>query len=127
MYSNRRWTELFLSDRGNAVLAGLANIVFATLITLSVLALAMAGYYSLVIRDLAIESASKLANYGAPSQREYLLQRLQLSLPELAQFKVYEQKGEELTQITVQYWLPGMGLVKEPVGQISVQAATERI
>ncbi len=118
---------MFRSDRGSAVVAGLANIVFATLITLSVLALAMAGYYSLVIRDLAIESASKLANYGAASQREYLLQRLQLALPELASFQVQEQKGDLLTQMTVQYSIPGMGLMGEPAGQISVQAATERL
>ncbi len=108
-------------------MAGLANIVFATLITLSVLTLAMAGYYSLVIRDLAIESASKLANYGASSQREYLLRRLELSLPQLAGFQVSEQKGDALTQITVQYSIPSLGLMGEPTGQISVQAATERL
>lgn len=108
-------------------MAGLANIVFATLVTLSVLALAMAGYYSLVIRDLAIESASKLAGYGAPSQRDYLLHRLELSLPELAGFQVQEQKGDALTQITVQYSIPGLGLMGVPAGQISVQAATERL
>ena len=127
MYSSRRWTALFRSDSGSAVLAAVINIALATLITLSVLALAMAGYYTLVIRDLAIDAASELATYGAESQREYLLQRLRYSLPELANFEVTEFKDSNYAAIRVSFGLPGFGLIGLTDGQLSVQAATERL
>ena len=118
---------MFRSDSGSAILAGVINIALATLITLSVLALGMAGYYTLVIRDLAIEAATDLATYGAPSQREYLLKRLRTSLPELASFEVTESKGSNYAQISVRYGLPGFGLLGVGNGQIDVQAASERL
>ena len=127
MYSSRRWTALFRSDSGSAVLAAVINIALATLITLSVLALAMAGYYTLVIRDLAIDAASELATYGAESQREYLLQRLRYSLPELANFEVTEFKDSNYAAIRVSFGLPGFALVGLTDGKLSVQAATERL
>lgn len=118
---------MFRSERGSAVLAGLVNITLATLITLSVLAIAMAGYYTLVIRDLAIDSATRLATYGSVSQREYLLQRLQVSLPELASFDVQESRGDSLTLIRVSYSLPGFGMFQPSATHLDVQAATEKL
>ena len=127
MFLSRQWTALFRSDTGSAVLAGVINVALATLITLSVLALGMAGYYTLVIRDLAIDAATDLATYGAPSQREYLLKRLRTSLPELASFEVAESKGSTYAAISVQFGLPGLGLLGVGNGRIDVQAATERL
>ena len=127
MFLSRQWTELFRSDSGSALLAGLINIALATLITLSVLALGMAGYYTLVIRDLAIDAATDLATYGAPSQRDYLLKRLRTSVPELASFEVSESKGSNYAQVSVKFGLPGLGLLGVGNGQIDVQAATERL
>lgn len=127
MFLSRQWTELFRSDSGSALLAGLINIALATLITLSVLALGMAGYYTLVIRDLAIDAATDLATYGAPSQRDYLLKRLRTSVPELASFEVSESKGSNYAQVSVKFGLPGLGLLGVGNGQLDVQAATERL
>lgn len=127
MFLSRQWTELFRSDSGSALLAGLINIALATLITLSVLALGMAGYYTLVIRDLAIDAATDLATYGAPSQRDYLLKRLRTSVPELASFEVAELRGSNYAQVSVKFGLPGLGLLGTGNGQIDVQAATERL
>jgi len=109
------------------VLAGLVNIALATLVTLSVLALGMAGYYSLVIRNLAVDAATDLATYGAPSQREYLLKRLRYSVPELASLEVSETKNPHYAAISVKFGLPGFGLSGITQGQIDVQAATERL
>ena len=127
MFLNRPWTELFRSESGSAVLAGLINIALATLITLSVLALGMAGYYTLVIRDLAVDAATDLATYGSPSQREYLLKRLKYSLPELASVEVAEAKNADYAAIEVRFGLPGLGMTGLSQGQINVQAATERL
>lgn len=118
---------MFRSDAGSAILAGLINIALATLITLSVLALGMAGYYTLVIRNLAIDAATDLATYGAPSQQEYLLKRLRTSLPELASFEVAESKGSNYAQVSVKFGLPGLGLLGVGNGQLDVQATTERL
>ncbi len=109
------------------MLAGLVNIALATLVSLSVLALGMAGYYSLVIRNLAVDAATDLATYGAPSQREYLLQRLRYSVPELASLEVSEAKNSNYSAISVKFGLPGFGLSGIAQGQIDVQAATERL
>lgn len=118
---------MFRSDSGSAVLAGLINIALATLITLSVMALGMAGYYTLVIRDLAVEAATDLATYGSPNQREYLLKRLRYSLPELASLDVTEAKSVDYAAIQVRFGLPGLGMTGLSQGQINVQAATERL
>jgi hypothetical protein len=126
-FSSKQWTELFRSDAGSAVLAGLVNIALATLVTLSVLALSLAGYYSLVIRNLAVDAATNLATYGASSQREYLLQRLRYSVPELASFEVSEVKNSSYSAISVKFGLPGFGLSGITQGRIDVQAATERL
>jgi hypothetical protein len=105
----------------------LVNVALATLITLSVLALGMAGYYSLVIRNLAVDAATELATYGSPSQREYLLQRLRYSVPELASLEVSEAKNSNYSAISVKFGLPGFELSGIAQGQIDVQAATERL
>jgi len=103
------------------------NIALATLITLSVLALAMAGYYNLVIRDHAIDSASKLARYGSLSGEQYLLKRLDVALPQLARFEVDQYRGPLLSQVRVSYSIPGLGMVPGTTGVIQVAAATERL
>lgn len=110
------------------MLAGVANISLASLVSLTTLALSMAGYYNLVIRDAAIEAASKAARYGAQSQEDYLLRRLDISIPELASFEVKEHRGVELTHVAVDYSLPGLGLIGQfASGEINVAAATERL
>lgn len=110
------------------MLAGVVNISMATLATLSVLGVGLAGYYNLVIRDAAINAASQAARYGAADQSEYLVQRLDLSLPHLAKFSVSGNRQAELTHITVDYQIPGLGLLGDFAnGRISVAAATERI
>jgi hypothetical protein len=119
---------LVLNQRGSAVVAGVVNISLATLLTLSLLALSMAAFYALTIRDLAVAAASDSARFGAQPQQPYLLQRLDQALPLQANFQVNEQRGGELTQIRVNYKLPGLGLLGEFAGGVvSVAAATERI
>lgn len=117
-----------MKDQGNAVLAGVVNIAMATLVTLSVLGLAMAGYYSLAIRDAAIDAASRGARYQAPSQKDFFLRRLDISIPELANLDVRENRIRELNELTVTYSLPGLGLIGEFLGgEIRVAAANERL
>lgn len=117
-----------MNDKGNAVLAGLVNVALATLVTLSVLGLAMAGFYSLAIRDAAIDAASNGARYQAPSQQEFFLRRLDVSIPELASFSTKESRRVNLNEFTVSFSLPGLGLLGEMVGgEISVSAARERL
>lgn len=116
-----------MNEKGNAVLAGLINISAATLVTLSLLALALAGYYNLVIRDAAIAAASQSARYGAPPAKDFLLRRLDVSIPHLASHQILERKGPNLTEITVEFSLPGVGLASDAFGRLSVAAATERL
>jgi len=117
-----------LNDSGSAVVAGVMNIALATLLTLSVLALSMSGYYSLVMRDAAIDAASNSARFGSESQHDYLLKRLDISIPELASFKVSQGSDGQLSHVVVDYSLPGFGLMGEfNLGRLSVAAATERL
>jgi hypothetical protein len=116
-----------LNQQGSAVVAGVVNIAMATLVTLSMLALAMAGYYNLVITDHAVAAASNLSRYGSAPQERYLLKRLELSLPELATYEVQTNRGGELSLVTVRFGLPGLGLLSEVKGEVSVAAATERL
>jgi hypothetical protein len=117
-----------LNDSGSAVVAGVMNIALATLLTLSVLALSMSGYYSLVMRDAAIDAASNSARFGSENQHDYLLKRLDISLPELANFEVSQGNDGQLSHVVVDYALAGFGLLGEfNLGRLSVAAATERL
>ena len=110
------------------MLAGVVNIALASLVSLSTLALSLAGYYNLVIRDAAIEAASNAARFGSQNQQDYLLKRLDISIPELASFEVSEHRGSELTRVVVNYSLPGLGFIGHfASGQLNVAAATERL
>lgn len=110
------------------MLAGVVNIALASLVSLSTMALTLAGYYNLVIRDAAIEAASNAARYGSQNQQGYLLRRLDIAIPELASFQVSEHRGSELTHVAVDYSLPGLGLIGQFAnGQLNVAAATERL
>lgn len=110
------------------MVAGVVNIALATLVTLSVLALAFAGYYSLVIRDAAIDAASRAARFGAEDQQRYLMERLDLAIPELASYEVLQQKSQEISFVRVRYYLPGLGFLGSfTQGQLSVAAAAERL
>lgn len=110
------------------MLAGVMNITLATLLSLSILALSMAGYYTLVVRDAAIDAASRAARFGSGNQHDYLMQRLDMSIPELASFQVSQGSSGELSHVSVAYSLPGSGLLGEfRLGRISVAAATERL
>jgi len=117
-----------LNESGSAVVAGVMNIALATLIALSVLALSLSGYYNLAIRDAAIDAASKSARFGAGNQHDYLMQRLDVSVPELASFRVNQGSDGQLSHVVVDYSLPGFGLIGEfNLGRVSVAAATERL
>ncbi len=117
-----------MNDSGSAVVAGVMNIALATLLTLSVLALAMSGYYSLVMRDAAIDAASNSARFGSENQHDYLLKRIDMSIPELASVKVSQGSDGQLSHVVVNYSLPGFGLLGDfNLGRLSVAAATERL
>ena len=117
-----------MSEGGSAVVAGVLNIALATLVSLSVLALSLSGYYSLVIRDAAIDTASKSARFGSGNQHDYLMHRLDVSVPELASFRISQGSDGQLSHVVVDYSLPGLGLLGDfNLGQVSVAAATERL
>lgn len=117
-----------MNDDGSAVVTGVMNIALATLLTLSVLALAMSGYYSLVMRDAAIDAASNAARFGSENQHDYLLKRIDMSIPELASVKVSQGTDGQLSHVVVDYALQGFGLLGDfNLGRLTVAAATERL
>ena len=99
-----------MNDRGSAVVAAVANITLATLITLSVLALILSAHNTLLIRNAAIEAASKAVLSDAPSQQPYLLRLLETNLPHLASFDVEQGSSGGFLIFNVSAQLPGLGM-----------------
>jgi hypothetical protein len=124
----KRSAELFRSDdRGNAVLAAVMNITFATLITLSVLGLILSAYNMLVIRDAAIEASSRLSLPEAPSQQPFLRRLLEDSLPELASYEIEEHVSDSLVGYTIRAKQPLLGFLGTGTLEAEVLVAKETI
>lgn len=117
-----------LSDsRGNSVLGAIANITFATLITLSVLSLSLSAYNTLLIRDAAIEAAARAALPQAPSQQPYLRRLLDDRLPMLANFEIQEIEQNEVIGFRVVSRLPALGMLQISPMVTEVLVAKEKL
>ncbi len=124
----RRWIALSpSSSRGNAVLGAVINITFATLITLSILSLALSAYNTLLIRDAAVYAASRLALPESPSQQPYLRQLLDDSLPELAGVDISELETGNLVGYRIVSRLPLFGFLNFLDSEAEVLVAKEKI
>jgi hypothetical protein len=124
----KRWTESSLSDSsGNAVVGALANISFATLITLSILSLSLGAFNTLIIRDAAIDAAARAALPQSPSQLPYLLRLLDQRLPLLAKFEVEELEGIGVTGFRIKSYNPVLGFVQVSPSVTEVLVAKEQL
>lgn len=109
------------------MVGALVTISSATLIVLSVLALALSAMNSLMIRDAAISAASRAALSEAPSQGQYLMRMLQSDLPHLASFEIRQFDESNLVGFEIASKLPGVGLWQPSFGTVRVYAAKEHI
>ena len=124
----RPWIALSPSSpRGNAVVGAVINITLATLITLSVLALALSAYNTLLIRDAAVNAASRLALPESPSQQPYLQRLLDDALPELAGIQITELESGNLVGYRVVSELPLFGFLNLLNSDAEVLVAKETI
>jgi len=124
----KRWTESSLSDSsGNAVVGALANISFATLITLSILSLSLSAFNTLLIRDAAIDAAARAAIPQSPSQQPYLLRLLDHRLPLLAKLEVEELEGIGVTGFRIKSYNPVLGFVQVSPSVTEVLVAKEQL
>jgi hypothetical protein len=103
------------------------NITLATLITLSVLALALSAYNTLLIRDAAVNAASRLALPESPSQQPYLQRLLDDSLPELAGMQITELESGNLVGYRIVSELPLFGFLNLLNSDAEVLVAKETI
>jgi hypothetical protein len=115
------------SSSGNAVLGAVINITLATLITLSILSLALSAYNTLLIRDAAVNAASRLALSESPSQQPYLRQLLDDSLPELAGVDISELETGNLVGYRIVSRLPLFGFLNFLDSEAEVLVAKEKI
>lgn len=109
------------------MVGALVTISSATLIVLSVLALALSAMNSLMIRDAAISAASRTALSEAPSQGQYLMRMLESDLPHLASFEIRQFDESNLVGFEIASKLPGVGLWQPSLGTVRVYAAKEHI
>lgn len=124
----KRLIESCLSNStGNAVLGALVNITYSTLLTLSILGLSMSAYNTLLIRDAAIEAASKAALPEAPSQLPYLRRLIDDRLPMLAKFEIEELQRPGLVGFRVKSTFPPLGLVQISTTTTEVLVAKEEL
>jgi hypothetical protein len=122
------WIALSLSSaKGNAVVGAVINITLATLITLSVLALSLSAYNTLLIRDAAVNAASRLALPDTPSQQPYLQRLLDDSLPELAGIEITELDDGDLVGFRISSQLPLFGFLDLLSSDAEVLVAKEKI
>jgi hypothetical protein len=120
----KRLIASFLSDcKGNSVVGAIANIAFATLITLSVLSLSLSAYNTLLIRDAAIEAAARAALPLSPSQQPFLRRLLDDRLPMLASFEIQQIDRAE-TMMSTQ---PALGLIQIFPKVTEVMVAKEQL
>ena len=107
------------------MLASIASIFLATLLTLTTLGLSFSAYQVLVIRDAAIAAASKSALAQSPGQDQYLMQLLEESLPALASFEISHFGDQKLVGLTVSAKLIGIGMLPA-IGDYEVSVAATR-
>lgn len=113
--------------KGNSVVGAIANIAFATLITLSVLSLSLSAYNTLLIRDAAIEAAARAALPQAPSQQPYLKRLLDDRLPMLASFEIQQIEQAEVIGFRVISRQPALGLIQVSPTVTEVLVAKEQL
>lgn len=124
----KRLIESSLSDSsGNAVLGAIANITYSTLLTLSVLSLSLSAYNTLLIRDAAIDAATRAALPQAPSQLPYLRRLLDDRLPMLAKFEIQPLEQSGLIGYRVSALNPVLGLIPTQAIQTEVLVAKEEL
>ena len=116
-----------MNDRGSAVVAAVANITLATLITLSVLALILSAHNTLLIRNAVVEAASKAVLSEAPSQQPYLMRLLETNLPHLSSFDVEQGSSGRFLFLKASAQLPGLGMLGGTSQQAVVLGAREAL
>jgi hypothetical protein len=115
---------VILNEKGSAIVSAIAGISMATLISLSTLALGFSAINTMVIRDAAIEAASRSALAEGQGQREYLVKLLDENLPSLASYEVSNLVTSQLTGYRVEASLPGLGVI--PMVNSVVEVAVTR-
>ena len=116
-----------MNDRGSAVVGAVVTVASATLIVVSVLGLALSSMNALMIRDAAVNAASRAALSEAPNQNQYLMRMLESDLPHLASFEVRFLKKSNLVGFGIASKLPGIGFWEPSLGSVVVYAAKEHI
>lgn len=124
----KRWIESFrFDDSGNAVVGAIANIAYATLLTLSMLSLSLGAYNTLLIRDAAIEAAARAALPQAPDQLPYLRRLLDDRLPLLAIFEIEQLRNTGLVGFRIVISNPVLGLLQSAPERTEVLVAKEEL
>lgn len=124
----KRWIESFrFDDSGNAVVGAIANIAYATLLTLSMLSLSLGAYNTLLIRDAAIEAAARAALPQAPDQLPYLRRLLDDRLPLLASFEIEQLRNTGLVGFRIVSSNPVLGLLQSAPERTEVLVAKEEL
>lgn len=124
----KRWIESFrFDDSGNAVVGAIANIGYATLLTLSMLSLSLGAYNTLLIRDAAIEAAARAALPQAPDQLPYLRRLLDDRLPLLASFEIEQLRNTGLVGFRIVISNPVLGLLQSAPERTEVLVAKEEL
>lgn len=122
------WIESFrFDDSGNAVVGAIANIAYATLLTLSMLSLSLGAYNTLLIRDAAIEAAARAALPQAPDQLPYLRRLLDDRLPLLASFEIEQLRNTGLVGFRIISSNPVLGLLQSAPERTEVLVAKEEL
>lgn len=122
------WIESFrFDDSGNAVVGAIANIAYATLLTLSMLSLSLGAYNTLLIRDAAIEAAARAALPQAPDQLPYLRRLLDDRLPLLASFEIEQLRNTGLAGFRIISSNPALGLLQSAPERTEVLVAKEEL
>jgi hypothetical protein len=114
-------------DSGNAVVGAIANIAYATLLTLSMLSLSLGAYNTLLIRDAAIEAAARAALPQAPDQLPYLRRLLDDRLPLLASFEIEQLRNTGLVGFRIVSSNPVLGLLQSAPERTEVLVAKEEL
>ena len=91
------------------MLSAVIAIALATGVTLSVLALGMAGYNTLLLRDAVVEASNRASRAEAPKQLPYLLRRIETELPHLAGYEIDELARDGKVGFKVRASSPGLG------------------
>ena len=114
-----------MNEQGSAIVSAIAGIAMATLIALSTLTLGMSAVNTMIIRDAAIEAASRSALAEGQGQREYLMRLLDESLPTLASYQIEESITPQFIGYRVSAQLPGLGVIPFSMANVEVSATRE--